>query len=225
MIAMDRNILRGAWTVILAGALAGPALPAEDLAAASAAEALGQDLPAFSLTAAEAYSGSTGSLLPLPDVSGLLGQVPDEEARNIGFKAGIGFTADPTTFLMAMQADFFIIPYVSLGPLMQIGADDDWFIWGNTLNIQAMFDLPMEELRQLKPTFNFGLGFIYMEEDHRRGDDDDWGLLLNWGFGLEYFFMPNFAVGSSMLFNYIPTGAVGEHFFFSWQVIGFRYQF
>lgn len=136
---------------------------------------------------------------------------------------GIGFTADPTTFLLAFGADYFVNQNVSVGPLFQFGLDDDPFIFAPTLHVQWTFDLP--DIQNLKPYIQAGLGFAYFYENGRRGDNDDLGFLFNPGVGADWYFNDNMAAGTSMLFNILPDEVFDEEFFFSWQVLTFRFIF
>ncbi len=132
-------------------------------------------------------------------------------------RAGMGFTASPGTFLMAFEGDFFVSRSLSLGPLVQLGVSDDPVIVAPTLNFQWMFDLP-SGMQRLKPFAQWGLGAAYIHDDRRHHDDDDAGFLMNAGFGVEFCLSDFIAVGSNMLFNFLPDRVLGEHFFFSWQV-------
>jgi hypothetical protein len=168
---------------------------------------------------------AVGGLVSALDPSLALGQTEGTLERSIGFKAGIGFSSDPTTFLMTYQADFFLHPSIALGPLFQFGVSDDDFFFAPTLNAQALFDLPVEGLEALKPCFQFGLGLLYLDKDRWWGDKDDVGFLINLGLGLEYFLTDYFALGTNFLFNVMPADVLGDNFIFGWQVITLRFQF
>jgi hypothetical protein len=149
----------------------------------------------------------------------------------LSVRGAIGFTLDPDTFLMAFQGDYFLDDQLSLGPLLQLGVDDDTTILAPTLNVQYAFDLTeLEEdgdeiLERLKPFVQGGVGLGYIHKDRRRGDDDDVGFLLNLGFGLEYYLTDQLALGNNLLFNILPDKTNGENFFLSWQFVTLRYRF
>ena len=181
-------------------------------------------LPSMDLGAGEVYgmTSASSALLPAP---ALLGDLELED-RTFGCDFGIGFTADPGTFLLGFEADFFVTQNVFIGPLVQVGVADKHVIVAPTLNFGAMFDLPYEGLASLKPFLEAGIGFAYIHEDQHGGHtDDDVGLLVNLGFGLFWFFTDDFAVGSRMLFNIMPAEVVDDHFFYTWEVVTFRFQF
>lgn len=181
--------------------------------------------PELRLTAETAYAAAETALLPILEPSVAIGQTEDRTA-SMGFKAGMGFSASPTTFLMTYQLDFFIVNPIAIGPLFQFGISDDDFFFAPTLNLQAMFDLPGEGFEGLKPTLQFGLGLVYLDREYGGGrDDDDVDFLVNFGFGLEYFFNEYVAIGTNFLFNFVPGEVLDDNFFFGWQVITFRFQF
>ena len=75
------------------------------------------------------------------------------------------------------------------------------------------------EINRFKPFVNYGIGILYLDEDQRGGgDDDDAGLLLNVGFGFDVYISDRVSFGSSVLFNFMPSEVLDEHFFFSWHV-------
>ena len=117
------------------------------------------------------------------------------------------------------------MPRFAIGAQLQLGVSDDDVIVAPTVNFEYLFDLPAEELERLKPFIEGGLGFAYIHEDRRNHRDDEVGFLINFGFGLDYYVTDTVAIGSSMLFNFLPDEVQDEHFFFSWQIIGVRFDF
>jgi len=142
-------------------------------------------------------------------------------------RGGIGFTADPTSFLLNFEAPYAFDRWVSAGPMLQLGLDDDHTIVAPTLNVSVTIpDLPGEDFDRLHPYGMIGIGFAYIENDNRgRSGKDDTGFLINFGFGLEFEVSENLFIGSQMMFNFLPVKTVGEHFFYSWQVGGVRIAF
>jgi hypothetical protein len=137
-------------------------------------------------------------------------------------QAGLGFTASPTDFLLALELDWFVTNNFAVGPLLQFGVDDHPFIFAPTFDFMGMFDIGDSPV---KPFVQGGLGLAYYNEQHRHGSDDEAGFLINLGGGGDFFVAPRVALGTDMLFNIITTGALGDHFFFSWQVITVRFLF
>ena len=138
-------------------------------------------------------------------------------------RSGIGFTGDPTTFLLALGVDYFVTEDVSIGPLLQFGLDDDPFIFAPTLNAQWTLDLA--DIDRLKPYLQAGLGLAYFQDGDRNGDEDETGFLLNTGAGVDWYFDERMAVGTSLLLNVLPDEVLEEEFFFSWQVVTLRFLF
>jgi hypothetical protein len=142
---------------------------------------------------------------------------------NWSVRSGIGFTADPTTFLLALGADYFVTHDISVGPLLQFGLDDDPFIFAPTAHVQWTFDLA--DIENLKPYLQAGVGFAYFNEYGRNASEDDIGWLINPGAGFDWYFNERAAAGTSVLLNILPGKVFDDEFFFSWQVLTFRFIF
>jgi hypothetical protein len=142
--------------------------------------------------------------------------------------AGIGFTSDPDAFLLGVGLDYGVLEWMSLGPLLQLGIGDDHTIVAPTLNFHFGIDLSgvsNRYVRRIEPFVQAGLGFAYIEKERGNRDRDDLGFLMNGGLGAQYWLTDEMAVGSNVLFNGMPEDVVDENFFFSWQVVTFRYRF
>jgi hypothetical protein len=140
-------------------------------------------------------------------------------------RPGLGFTASPTTFLFALGLEYFVTENLSAGLQGQIGVSDDHFLAAPTLGVQWTFDLPYPGLERLKPLAQGGLGFAYLERDRPGSNPDEVGFLMNFGGGVDYYLTDSIAIGSTMLFNFLPDETLGDHFFFSWQVVAARFLF
>ncbi|MDJ0853230.1 MAG: outer membrane beta-barrel protein [Myxococcota bacterium] len=145
---------------------------------------------------------------------------------------GIGFTADPDAFLLGFEGDYRVYRGLSLGAELQLGLDDDFTIVSPTARARYTFDLSgvtrSEFFYRLRPYLQTGLGFTYIEADvpdFPGVDDDDTGLLVNFGFGAEYALTRSLSLNSKMLFNFLPGDVFGESFYYSWEVAGLRYRF
>jgi hypothetical protein len=140
---------------------------------------------------------------------------------------GLGFTAGPEAFLFTVGAEYFVTSNIAVGPLFQFAFADNWDIVAPSIQGRYVFDLDApssEPLGRLKPFAEVGMGACYIGHT-RQGDDEEWAFLINFGGGIDYFFTDNLALGTEMLFNFLPGEAQGQHFFFSWQVVTVRFLF
>ncbi|MFO0982496.1 MAG: hypothetical protein U1E76_12310 [Planctomycetota bacterium] len=165
--------------------------------------------------------------MPAPDDAGAREATAASSGAEIplSVQGGLGFTLDPDTFLMAARADYWVRPNVAVGPLLQVGLADHRTILAPSFNVKGVFDLKQPSAERLKPYIDGGVGFAYLEKDGRRGDDDDLGVLLDIGGGLSYDVNDHLAVGTGVLFNFLPAELVGERFFFSWQLVTLSFRF
>lgn len=141
---------------------------------------------------------------------------------------GLGFIHDPDAFLMGVGLDVGVARWMSLGPLLQAGVGDDQTVIAPTANFHFGIDLSgvsNRYVRRIEPFIQTGVGAVYIEKERGNNDVDDWGFLVNGGVGAQYWLTDEMAVGSNMLFNGMPEDVVDENFFFSWQVVTFRYRF
>lgn len=149
-----------------------------------------------------------------------------ESSTGWSFRAGIGFIDDPTAFLLNFEAPYALDQWVSVGPMIQAGIDDNNTVVAPTVNLTVKIpDLPGEDYDRVKPFGFIGIGFAYIEDDNRRNDDSSAGFLIDFGFGLEYQVSDSLFVGSQMMFNFLPETTLGQNFFYSWQVGGVRLAF
>lgn len=144
--------------------------------------------------------------------------------EGLSLRAAMGFTLDPDTFLLASQVDYRFADGLSLSPLVQLGLSDDDVLLAPSFNLKYTFDLSTEQRKiPVKPFMEGGVGFCYLHKEHRRGDDDEVGFLLNFGFGADFYVTDRVALGSNVLFNVLPGEVLGEHFFFTWEFIALRF--
>ncbi|MEZ4331161.1 MAG: hypothetical protein R3F35_05390 [Myxococcota bacterium] len=147
-------------------------------------------------------------------------------AAGWSLQAGVGFTADPDTFLMNFEAPYSFNPWISAGPAMQVGVEDHHTIVAPSGNVRITIpDLPGRSLDRLHPYAFTGIGFAYIEKDRGRNDGDGVGLLIPFGVGVEYQVSEKVFLGSQMMFNFLPKETKNEGFFFSWQMAGLRFAF
>jgi hypothetical protein len=159
-------------------------------------------------------------------------------AGPFSLRTGIGFTTDPTTFLMGFEGDYEIVDQFSLGAHVQLGVSDDYLIVSPVAYGRYRFDLGQfnEDLAPIEPSIRAGLGFSYWEKDLPSrpfltdDDDDDLQFLINFGTGIEYRLNPNLALGTLMHFNIIPTEMFDDRqyddtFYWGWEVATIRFTF
>lgn len=140
-------------------------------------------------------------------------------------RGGIGFTADPGTFLMTVEMPWHIDELVSIGPMFQLGVSDDEVYFAPTLGLYLHPRLT-GDLEPFHPYGHVGFGLAYLDKDDRGPrDGEDADFQFTAGLGVEYELRKDFLMGTGLLFNVIPDGVVGEEFIFGWQVLTFRHSF
>jgi hypothetical protein len=187
-------------------------------------------LSSLRLSLASALEGSPGAGFVAQAQPG--GQPPggpgaggESMTNRIGARAGVGFTADPGSFLTSILADFRVLPTLSVGPLMQFGISGNTFLIAPTLNVQYTLPVTVNGAEQLKPFAQGGMGLVYIEKDLPGPNAYDTDFLINFGLGADYWLNNRMAVGSNFLFNFVPGKVLDEAFFLSWQFLTFRYNF
>lgn len=141
-------------------------------------------------------------------------------------RAGVGFTIDPNTFLMNFEVPYRFDQYVSLGPMVQVGVEEQRLLVAPTANLTLTIpNLPGESLDRFHPNIFGGIGFAVIENDKRGGDKKSAGFLVNAGFGLDYQLSEHLSIGSRMIFNFLPERTLEQKFWYSWEVAGIRLAF
>ncbi len=146
--------------------------------------------------------------------------------RGFSARVGVGFTSGPDTFLINLEAPYAFDRWVSLGPMIQIGLEDDEKIVAPTANLSVRIpDLPGRAFDRLHPFLQLGVGFAWIEDEDRPGSNSATGFLVPFGVGIEYQVSEHFHVGSQMMFNFLPDSTLSQNFFYSWQMLGIRLAF
>lgn len=141
-------------------------------------------------------------------------------------QAGVGFTAEPDTFLMNFEVPYAFNGWVSAGPAIQVGLEDDHTIVAPSANLRLTIpDLPGRGLDRVRPYAFTGIGFAYLDKDRGRNDGDGAGLLIPVGVGIEYQVSEKVFLGTQMTFNFLPKDTQGQSFFYAWQLAGLRFAF
>ncbi|MFO0689898.1 MAG: outer membrane beta-barrel protein [Myxococcota bacterium] len=148
-------------------------------------------------------------------------------AAGWSFQGGIGFTADPDTFLMNFEAPYAFNRWFSFGPAMQVGINDHRTIVAPTGNLRLTIpDLPGRAFDRVHPYAIAGMGFAVIDNDtNGRDNSAATGFLIDFGAGVEYQVSEKVFLGTQMIFNVLPDQVKGEHFYFAWQLGGIRFAF
>ena len=142
-------------------------------------------------------------------------------------QTGIGFTADPDTFLVNLDVPYYFNEWIAFGPAMQIGVTDKRTVVSPTGHVRITVpDLPGRAFDRVHPYGIAGMGFTVIENDNGRRDGDAAvGFLIDFGAGVEYQVSEKVFLGTQMLFNVLPADVKREDFYFAWQVAGIRFDF
>lgn len=150
----------------------------------------------------------------------------DDGARGFSVRTGLGFTADPTTFLVNFELPYSFENWIALGPMFQFGIEEDDLLVMPTANVTLKVpNLPGRSWDRVIPYAFGGLGFAYVEREHRGREREGAGFLIDTGFGIEYQVSEKVFFGSQMTFNFLPQKTQGERFIYSWQMMGIRFAF
>lgn len=152
--------------------------------------------------------------------------VPADLAKLWSLRGGLGFTADPNTFLINFEAERFMRDEVAVGVAIQLGVADDKLLVSPILFARYILDLSgstNDLVKKAKPFAQAGLGLTYFDDDagsERKGQE---GFLMSFGLGVDYPLNGTIDIGSRMLINVIPGKVRGEGLYFSWEVLSIRY--
>ncbi len=150
------------------------------------------------------------------------------EASESGWsgRAGIGFTADPSALLLNFDFPYYFDRFVAVGPMLQVAIEGDETIIAPTLDLTITIpDIGVAGFERVQPYGFVGLGFAIVEDENRANDNSATDFLIHFGVGLEYQVSERLFLGSHMIFNFLPSEALGQTFFYSWQVGGARIAF
>jgi hypothetical protein len=149
----------------------------------------------------------------------------EDDLAGWAIRTGIGFTASPETFLMNFDGEYRFASNVAVGAAMQIGVKSGLTIVSPVAYARYIFSLDgasSETVRRLEPYVQTGLGLSYWNRDSGR---DDTEFLLNFGGGLDYRVSDSVSLGTRMLFNFLPNKIFGDTFYYTWEMVSFRYRF
>lgn len=148
---------------------------------------------------------------------------PDEGERRI--TVGVGFTDSPETFLVSGDAEFYQSDRVSIGPSLQLGVDDNVTIVAPSFHARLVFPLEHQgDSALVMPFLQAGAGLAFIHKD-KRGNNDDFGFMLQAGGGLEVRLDENYALSSTLLVNIMPSEVNNEGAYVSWQILQLSFVF
>jgi len=117
--------------------------------------------------------------------------------------ADVGFNVDPDSFALAFPIEYHVTENVAIGPLVQLGLDDKFTLFGVTFN--AKYKATLLESERLKPYGQVGLGFLLVDVDSKgksgKGGGSSTEVLLPIGGGFEYWAWDDVALGGNFLVN------------------------
>lgn len=148
-----------------------------------------------------------------------------KQLLNISFGAGLGFQLDPGGFAFHTSADIHLLRYLAVGPYLQYALDGE----GSKLYISAHAKgiIDWGGLQPCKPYVHAGIGLAQrFETDPKCGcRKADYGLLVVFGTGTDYYLTPLISIGGEVLFNWTPKEVLYDKFTVSFQVATLRIHF
>lgn len=168
-----------------------------------------------------------GILMGMP-LEGLAQQRVEERPRTGSLAAGVqlglhaGTADDDAALALGFNADYYLDPHFSLGPLLQFGFTGDLTQIGMSVQTKYTFELPRAP--QVRPHLQGGLGFLHVDMDRPPvpvgGEDSDLGFLVPFGGGFELELNRNLLVGTTLLLNFtdadVATAQHVENVFMTW---------
>ena len=143
------------------------------------------------------------SLLVVVFAIGLSGvdraQAADLRTGTVSGGGAIGFLADTpdgTAFAFNVNADYFIHPNVSVGPLFQLAATGDMSQLGFSGQGKFWIELP-GTAHKVKVTLQGGIGFV-----HSDLFESDTSWLIPFGAGLDYMLSEKLSFTTTFLINF-----------------------
>jgi hypothetical protein len=162
---------------------------------------------------------------PAPKEDARAQAAPDQrQAGDMTGLAGIGFTDGPDSFLVGFELDFWQSDRLAIGPMLQLGLDDNVEMFAPSLHAKYRFPLG-SDTKRLSAFAQGGIGILALERDQLPGDDDDVGLMLQMGGGIEFQLESNAFLASTILIDLMPDDVLGENAIFTWQLVQVGWKF
>jgi len=165
-----------------------------------------------------------GILMGIP-LEGLAQPRGVERPRTGSLAAGVqlglhaGTADDDAALALGFNADYYLDPHFSLGPLLQLGFTGDLTQVGMSAQAKYTFELPRAS--QVRPHLQGGLGFLHVDMDGPPGrEDSDLGFWVPFGGGFELELNRNLLAGTTLLLNFtdadVATREHVENVFMTW---------
>jgi opacity protein-like surface antigen len=143
----------------------------------------------------------------------------------VGFAPGLMFS--PFGFAASFDMQFWVLPQLSFGPQVQIGVNDDTFFLGVAPTVKGT--LVLKGIERFQPYASLGVGLAFVSRDRgsvdRDFDNNEVGLLIAFGLGVDYHLWRHFSLGSGLIFDFIATEAAGERFIVVLEIVRVRFHF
>jgi len=139
---------------------------------------------------------------------------PADRAGHLAFGLGFGpmaGTQDGTVLGLAFHGDYFVSDEVAIGPLLQLGFENDFTLVGLSGQLKYTFNVPNQPA--LHPHVQAGLGFVHVDNNN-----DDTDFLVPIGGGIDVEVARNLFLNSTLLIN--VTG-LDDDIFLNW-LFGFK---
>jgi hypothetical protein len=182
-------------------------------ASTTARPALVEKGPSFSGTlprAAESHVSPTESMDPIGDKNGAM--------ESTTLPVGVGFTAGPSSFLVAGALDFPLDTKLTLGPSIEHSWDTNTKITAATAQLKLFLPVMSEGSSPftILPYLTLGAGFAEIDKAGRSGDT---GFMVNGGAGVRFLTGDHYRIGSEARVNVLPDPLDGERTYMSFQLL------
>jgi hypothetical protein len=136
---------------------------------------------------------------------------------------GLGQIDDPDAFLLGGQIEFYQTDRLAIGPMLQVGLDDDLTVVAPSLF--GKFRFPLMRVERLTPFAQGGIGFLWAERNRPGGNEDDIGFMLQAGGGVEWQIDQQLFLAGSVVVDLLPSDVLNENVILTWQIVQIGYRF
>jgi len=177
----------------------------------------------FGSSAALAQS-ATPAATPKAQPSSAKKEYPEDGRWSV--RSGMGFTASPSSFLLGFEGDYRFNHNLSSGFRMELGMKKALTIVSPQGYLRYTFDgsageLGPFDLGRLRPFVQAGMGLTHYDTS----GPDDTAFLMSLSTGVEYWLNAKLSLASQMYFNFLPGRALGDVFYYSWEMASVKLRF